>query len=322
VRVFVTGVTGFIGGHLARALATDGHEVGGFARLTSRLDADFPGRLYRGSLTDREAVRWAVRDFQPAAVLHLGAITPVAYSFDHPQEVVETNLLGTINLAEAVRRETACERFIFASSMEVYGQQVGRTEPFVETDVPTPSCPYAVAKHACEKYLEYLGQSYQFPWLALRQTNCYGRTADNRFIVEALITRMLKGGNVEAGEPTPVRNFIHVDDLVALYRRLLTVPSDEMCYNVYNTGPANGLTITELARKIKTLTKYPGKISWHKLPPRPGEVFYLNSVNDKVVAKTGWKPRVSLDEGLQRTVDFWREKMFPTNITLTSRCVA
>src|SRR5580765_8234548 len=111
MKVFVTGVTGFIGSYLAEALLNEGHEVAGYMRQTNRLNypavAKLRGKVefHYGSLTDYAAVRQALREFRPDWIAHLGAITPVAYSFEHPHEVTETNYLGTINLAEAALKE-------------------------------------------------------------------------------------------------------------------------------------------------------------------------------------------------------------------------
>ena len=106
-KVFVTGISGFIGSYLAERLLDEGYQVGGLLRQTNRLN--YPGvqrllsraDLHYGSVTDYHSVTQAFRDFQPDVICHLGAITPVAYSFSHPHEVTETNYLGVINMSEA-----------------------------------------------------------------------------------------------------------------------------------------------------------------------------------------------------------------------------
>lgn len=312
MKVFVTGITGFIGSYLAEALLKHGHEVAGLLRQTNRLNypsvQQLRGRVefHYGSLTDFSAVRQALREFRPEAICHLGAITPVAYSFDHPHEVTETNYLGTINLAEAALNECpALKRFIFASSMETYGFQMKR-EAFVETDDLHPACPYAVAKVASEKYLQYLHYAKQFPAVCFRQTNAYGRNNNDYFVVEAIITQMLKGDEINLGDPRPVRNFIFIDDLVNLYLAVLegrgTVAPDGQ---VFNTGPANGITIEELAGKIADILGWRGKINWNTRPRRPGEIFYLNSSCAKACDFIDWRPTVELAEGLRRTIQLW-----------------
>ena len=143
-RVFITGVSGFIGSYIADKLINNGYKVAALLRHTNRLNYPSVQRLlnrmtfYYGSLTDFAAVRWAISNFKPDYIIHLGAITPVAYSFDHPHEVTETNYIGTINMAESAKKECPnLKKFIFASSVEVYGYQDKR-EPFLETDEPKP----------------------------------------------------------------------------------------------------------------------------------------------------------------------------------------
>lgn len=309
MRVLVTGVTGFIGGFLAESLVKSGYEVAGFARMTSNTQVSQGISLYRGSLTDRESVRWAVKDFQPEVVCHLGAITPVAYSFDHPGEVIETNLLGTVNLSEACMREApSLRRFLFASSMEVYGDQSGSLGPYDEETPTRPSCPYAVAKLACEKYLDYLGRHHDFPWVALRQTNAYGRNHDSRFVIEGLLRQMLAGGEVVAGDPKPYRNFMHVEDLVSLYLRLVSMDFDRVKGTFYTVGPDCPISIKDLSKKLAALTGWEGSIKWNTLPKRPGEIFYLNSSNRKISSRTGWHPEISLQKGLEGVVEAWRRR--------------
>ena len=313
MKVLITGISGFVGSYLAEALLQDGHEVFGFLRQSNRLNYPSVKRLagravfLYGSLLDPQAVRGAVREAKPDAILHLGAVTPVAYSFEHPVEVTETNYLGTIHLAEAAMKECELKRFIFASSMETYGFQTKRT-PFVETDELHPACPYAVAKVASENYLQYLFYAHKFPAVSIRQTNCYGRRENDYFIVESTIVQMLKGGDVNLGDPRPVRNFLFIDDLVSLYKHLLVADSS-VDGEVFNTGPDNGVTIAELAELCQEATGWRSKINWNTRPRRPGEIFFLNSSNSKAIAELGWEPRITLKDGLQRTVCIWRENL-------------
>ena len=314
MKIFITGITGFIGSYLAEALLQDGHEVAGLLRQTNRMN--FPsvtalrGRaeFHYGSLTDAYAVRQALREFRPDAICHLGAISPVAYSFEHPVEVTETNYVGTVNLAEAALRECPnLKRFIYASSMETYGFQEKRTA-FVETDELRPACPYAVAKVAAEKYLQYLHYAHRFPDVMFRQTNAYGRKENDYFVVEAIITQMLRGGEVNLGDPRPMRNFLFISDLVALYRTVLRSDDHAIDGEVFNTGPDNAVTIEELSGMCAFAAGWEGEINWNTRPRRPGEIFYLNSSAEKAARMLDWRPEVGLSNGLERTVALWRDR--------------
>lgn len=314
MRIFITGITGFIGSYLAESLLQDGHEVAGLLRQTNRLNYPSVKRLagraefHFGSLTDYQAAAKALREFRPDAIAHLGAITPVAYSFEHPHEVTETNYMGTVNMVEASLKELPqLKKFIFASSMETYGFLDKRTA-FVETDPQRPACPYAVAKVAAEKYVQYAHYAYGFPGVAFRQTNAYGRKENDYFIVEAIITQALKSNVINLGAKEPVRNFIFIDDLVDLYKATL-VSGPEVNGCVFNTGPDNGLTIGSLTCLILNLMNWNGTVNWNTRPRRPGEIFYLNSSEAKATAMLGWQPKHTLIEGLEKTIDIWRENL-------------
>jgi nucleoside-diphosphate-sugar epimerase len=314
MRILVTGISGFIGSYLAERLLKEGHEVAGFARQTNRLNHPAFQRLlgkvqmYYGSITDAQAVKQVMRDYQPEVVGHTAAISPVAYSFDHPHEVFETNATGTINVAEAALRECRnLKRFIFCSSMETYGRNSKRTA-FTEEDAQIPSAPYGVAKVAAEKYVQYLAMAHNFPGVSFRQTNAYGRKENDYFVVEAIITQMLKGNICRLGEPAPVRNFIFIEDLLDLWTKMIHA-GPEVNGHVFNTGPDNGLSICELAAKISGIMDWKGEIQWHTRPVRPGEIPYLNSSCEKAKQMLGWEPKVSLTEGLSRTVDIWAENL-------------
>lgn len=317
-RVLITGVSGFIGSAVAESLVATGYDVSGLIRKSFRpspaLDR-LKGKveLYEGDLTDYYGLRNILTTARPDFILHFGAITPVSYSFDHPQEVTTVNYLGTINLAEAARQVLPnLKAFIFASTMEVPGIQP--EVPFTEDIVPHPNCPYAVAKFACEKYLEYMWNTYKFPTIAIRQTNCYGRKDNDYFVVEAFITQMLKSNVLNAGRKEPVRNFIHIEDMCALYRTMLKEISakeiirDEAFGEVFFVGPDNGLTIGELQATIADLMHWNGTVNWNTREIRAGEVFYLNSKNDKITEYFGWTPEISLRSGLLRTIEYWDHK--------------
>jgi nucleoside-diphosphate-sugar epimerase len=308
MRILITGISGFIGQALASQLLTDGHEVHGLYEHDTSM-AKNPGVQHQHvvNLTDHERVEEVIETVQPEAVLHLASRSEVALSFRNYIEVTEVNYVAVVNLAEACRRfAPGLKAFVMASTMETYGNAHPFTgvEAFTEETLQYPMAPYAVAKLACERYLAYMGYAYDFPYITLRQTNTYGRTDNSFFIVERIVSQMLAGDEINLGVGWPVRNFLFIDDLVELYRVLLDrLPLGE----TFVTGPDNAVTIAELVDLIAAKIGWKGTVNWDTVPERAAEVPYLNSDPAKAKRLLGWEPRVSLDEGLERTIAIWRQ---------------
>jgi UDP-glucose 4-epimerase len=306
MKVLVTGVSGFIGQHLVAALSE--HEIHGlYERPASQeKNPQIPAsRRYVCDLRDAAQVEYVVDRVQPDVVLHLAARSEVANSFANYREVSEINYLGTVTLAEACRKFCDLTLFVMASTMETYGHQDPAAGPFTEDTPQYPMAPYAVAKLACERYLAYMAYAYDFPSTVLRQTNSYGRTDNDFFVVERIITQMLAGDVCHLGDPDPVRNFLFIDDLVDLYRTILD-RTHVARGQTFVTGPDNALSIRDLAGRIAGLLDWSGDVAWHTIPKRVGEIYYLNSDPAKAGEVLGWAPKVDLDEGLRRTIDIWR----------------
>ena len=171
-RILVTGATGFIGKALAARLAEKGYEVHSLERyVTGRYSVDQKHKAitHYANLTDFPAIKNIVRDVQPEYVMHLAAISPVSFSYDHYIEVSEANYLGTINLAEACYREVPhFKQFIMAGTSEEYGMTLTDKNKTLHEDSPLhPNSPYAVAKVASDLYLRYMNEAYNFPFTVL-----------------------------------------------------------------------------------------------------------------------------------------------------------
>lgn len=309
MKTLVTGISGFLGSYLAEALVAAGHDVHGLYEHRESFDKNptVPHQnKWLGSLKDKERLENVIEEIQPDFVIHLAAKTEVALSFDNYAEVSEVNYVGTVNLAEANRRfNPNLKLFLMASTMETYGHHDPKDGAFTEETPQYPMAPYAVAKLACEKYLEYMQYAYQFPYCILRQTNAYGRKDNDFFVMERIITQMINGDECNLGDPDPVRNFIFVDDLIELYTTILN-KYDDAKWHIFVTGPDNGITIRTLADMIASQLRWEGTLNWHTIPRRPGEIYYLNSRADKVKEVLGWEPKVSLEDGIARTIDIWR----------------
>ena len=177
-KVLLTGATGFVGKELAVKLLEKKYDVHTLERyVTGRYN--FGGKSdvtnHHGSLTDYPAIKHIISDVQPDFVIHLAAISPVSFSYDHYMEVTEANYLGTINLAEACYREVKnFKQFIFAGTSEEYGMYLQSTKDKLSEDSPLlPNSPYAIAKVAADIYLRYMHQAYGFPTTVMRPYNTF-----------------------------------------------------------------------------------------------------------------------------------------------------
>jgi len=286
----ITGGTGFIGSRLIPALENRGYEVWALVRyVTGRYRLGENVKFVFADIRDYWAVKNAVRLVNPHYVIHLAAISPVSYSFEHPQEVTETNYIGTINLAEAcLRTLNSVEQFIFAGTSEEYGDQT--VFPITEKATIKPNTPYAISKASASWYLQYMMQAYGFPATIMRPFNTYGRTRNTHFVTERIITQMIKGERtVKLGDPAPVRDMVYVDDHVDAYLQVLG--NSLALFQTFNVSTGKGVTIKMLATEIRKLTGWKGHIRWNTIPNRPTDIKTLIGDNAKIKNLIGWEPK-------------------------------
>jgi nucleoside-diphosphate-sugar epimerase len=318
MSVLLTGISGFIGSELGRRLVEKGYTVHGLIRHSSgrMLDniRDYMDKVHliQGDLREYHSVRLAIRESDPEFILHVGAITPVRLSFDDPFSHIDVNLRGTANLIHAAFNLVPnLKRFILASTMEVYGWQ-DRQEPFVEGLPLHPASPYAVSKTAADMYVRMMGKVSELDYTVLRPCNSYGRKNDTGFIVEYLITSMLRKEKVYMGAPESIRDLMYVDDHVAAYLRVME--DDNANQQTFNVGIGHGTVMRALADMVAELTDYKDKIVPSYPPDYPtrpalADPPYLVLDSSRIETKIGWKPTVTLQQGLSRTVDYWRKRL-------------
>lgn len=305
--VLVTGAGGFIGSHLVESLATRGARVTAFVRYNSRdhlgwlenLPPDLAGRvtIVAGDLRDPSAVREAARDAE--YVFHLGALISIPYSYRHPQEVVETNVLGTVNILEAAR-EARTKRVIHTSTSEVYG--TARTARINEGHPLQGQSPYSASKIAADKIAESYWRAFDVPVVTVRPFNTYGPRQSARAVIPTIITQALVCEEVKLGSLMPTRDFTFVSDTVSGFMR--AAEAAEAVAREINLGSGEEVSIGDLAKKIIALVGRPVRIvcEEQRLRPPRSEVDRLHSDNSLASRLLGWKPTVSLEEGLRATI--------------------
>ncbi|KPJ61381.1 MAG: NAD-dependent dehydratase [Latescibacteria bacterium DG_63] len=308
-RVLVTGAGGFMGSHLVEKLISLKASVKAFVRYNSKgtcgfIDTFAPQtreklEIVQGDLRDPEAVRNACKDVD--VVFHLGALVAIPYSYVHPVEVVETNVLGTLNVLTAAR-DSEVGKIIHTSSSEVYG-----TAQYVPIDEKHPLCgqsPYSASKIGADQLAESFHRSFELPVAIIRPFNTYGPRQSARAVIPSVITQVISRGMVYIGATHPTRDLTYVADTVEGFIKIAECP--EALGKVTNVGSGKEVSIRQLVDKICTVIGKKAEIIFDPARLRPGksEVEQLVADTGRMKEITGWQPSVSLDEGLQKTVDW------------------
>lgn len=310
-RILVTGATGFIGSVLVEELLKEErYEVWSFERYVTGRYGD-PHRIPTvfGDLRFYNDTISALMTAQPHVIIHLAAISPVSYSLqEHPQEVNETNYLGTINLITAARKYSPnLKHFIFASTSETYGNI---PTPFNEEQEQMPVSPYGVSKLAAEKYLQYEYRAHDMPITISRAHNTYGRIKDHHFFIETVIYQMLTSNVVRLGNKDAFRDFMYVTDHTAGYHTLLDRIGDRAIMGkAYNFCSGQNYPIEEIVERLRRIIGFAGTVAWDQLPRRADDIRVLYGTYAKAQKELGWEPHVPIDEGLELTVRAWKKKL-------------
>lgn len=308
-QVLVTGAGGFIGSQLTEELVARGAAVRAFVRYNSRGDTgllklsppEVVDRLeiIAGDLRDPEAVRQAVRGSE--VVFHLGALISIPYSYLHPREVADTNIMGTFNVL-AASLEAGVQRLVHTSTSEVYG--TARRVPIDEEHPLQGQSPYSASKIGADKLAEAYYRSFDLPVVTVRPFNTYGPRQSARAVIPTIITQALTQNGIQLGSVETRRDFTYVTDTIAGFLRAAQQPGVEG--KTYNLGVGYEVTIGELADRIIRLVGRPVSIETDpdRLRPEKSEVMRLLSDNSLARDELGWQPQVDLDTGLRRTIDW------------------
>jgi dTDP-glucose 4,6-dehydratase len=312
-RILVTGAGGFIGSHLCELCLAEGAQVRAFVHYNSRNDRgmleDLDPRKLReieivaGDLRDPDAVRRAVRGCN--LVFHLGALIGIPYSYVNPADVVSTNVMGSLHVLQACL-ESEVERVVQTSTSEVYG--TAREIPMDEHHVLNPQSPYAASKIAGDKLAESFFRTYGLPVTVLRPFNTYGPRQSLRAVIPTIITQALSSRRIRLGSLEPRRDLTFVTDTARGFVAAAL------------SAGAKGATVqlgSNCETSVAELVEIVGKLLGKKLEPvseksrrRPksSEVERLLASNQRARDLLGWKPKVSLTRGLEKTIAWFKAR--------------
>jgi UDP-glucuronate 4-epimerase len=315
--VIVTGAAGFIGLHVAERLLDRGEMVIGVdnfntyydpalkAARAARLDGRAAFTMVHLDIAEHQALLELVQSSGAKRVVHLAAQAGVRYSIDNPFAYERSNLAGHLAILEACRHG-GVEHLVYASSSSVYGDRPLNGSGFKETDpAETPVSLYAATKRSCELISQSYAALYGFPQSGLRFFTVYGPWGRPDMAYYSFTHKILSGQPIEVyGEGQMARDFTYIDDIVDGIIGVLDHPPAQGVHEVYNIGDNNPVGLMTM---ISTLEGALGAEAQKVMRPmQPGDVTATFANIDKLQALTGYKPKVSLAEGLQRFVDWWR----------------
>ena len=305
----VTGVAGFIGSSIARALLAQGDQVRGVDNFSSGKQenlAEILGRVdfHEADLLDMDAMRRACAGVD--CVFHEAAIPSVPKSVKDPLGSNQANVDGTVNVLIAAR-DAKAKRVVYAASSSAYGDTP--TLPKHEEMKPDPISPYAVAKLASEYYMVSFYRCYGLETVCLRYFNIFGPRQDPTSpysgVLAKFITQMLQGEQPTIfGDGSQSRDFTYIDNAVHANLLAAKAPATAVAGGVFNVATGTRADLNETFQILKKLTGYSGDVKYG--PEREGDVKHSLADISSAEKHLGYKPQVNFEEGLRLTVDWYR----------------
>ena len=317
MKILMTGSTGFIGSQLVQRLREQEHEVVEMVRYIAggRYDFYHNNKVVMADLRDRDHVEKAVLDTQPEVIVHLAAQSAVSYSFTNAPDVISTNLLGTVALAEAARQLPDLKLFINASTSEVYGRP--QEIPSYEDSRLGATSPYAVSKLASEEFLRVLWDAYEFPILIMRPFNTFGRAlvGNSHFVVERAITQAIETRKISLHDWRPKRDFLFRDEHVDGYvKAIQTVyAGGDLAGETLNLSSGSTWTIKDMVMSVvRAAVRIENKVvdfEFSEVPDRPLDIPILQGNGQKALEMIGWEASTDLDSKIERAYDEWYNRL-------------
>jgi GDP-4-dehydro-6-deoxy-D-mannose reductase len=315
-KALITGITGFVGSHLAEYLLKEGLEVSGTSRWRSKMDnvenIKDKIHLHEADMLDAHSIYQIIDEIKPDFIFHLAAQSYVMSSWQSPANTIEVNTTGAINLFEAVRKTGLKCPVQIACSSEEYGKVYPEETPIKETNPLRPLSPYAVSKLA----MDYLGyQYYESYKINIVRTRGFNHTGPRRGEVFAESTFAKQIAEIEKGKHEAVvhvgnleakRDYTDVRDMVKAYYLAAQkcTPGD-----VYNICSGKAWAIGDVLKYLLKLSKVKIKVAVDTDRMRPSDVPILLGDNSKFVDKTGWKPEIKMEQTLEDLLNYWRERV-------------
>lgn len=311
MNVLVTGADGFIGSHLVQQLLAKGYNVRALAQYNSfnywGWLEDIPHnenlQIVTGDIRDPNLCREIAQGCN--IIFHLAALIAIPYSYIAPDSYVDTNIRGTLNILQAAR-DAKVDRIIVTSTSEVYG--TAQYVPIDEKHPKQPQSPYSATKIAADAITASFHNAFDLPVVIARPFNTYGPRQSARAIIPTIISQIATGKRtINVGDLTPTRDFNYVTDTANGFITLAQTPGIEGQEINIATGTEISMadTLHTIARLMNADVQFVTDPA--RLRPANSEVFRLCGDNTRITTLTDWRPQVSLEQGLQHTIDWFTQ---------------
>lgn len=313
-RVLITGADGFIGSHLTERLLAEGCRVKAFVYYNSFnswgwLDS-LPKKqleqieVFAGDIRDSNGVRTAMKDVD--VVFHLAALIAIPFSYHSPDSYIDTNVKGTLNIVQAAK-DMEVQRVLVTSTSEVYG--TAKYVPIDEKHERQPQSPYSASKIGADGIAESFYRSFDTPITIVRPFNTYGPRQSARAVIPTIISQLLSGKEeVFLGDIIPTRDLVFVKDTADAFIEI--AKCENLIGQDCNIATEQEISIGNLAQMIIGKINPKAKIvtEEQRLRPEKSEVYRLLGSRKKLEDNTGWKPKISLEEGINQTIEWFSNK--------------
>lgn len=321
----VTGAGGFIGSNLTEILLHKGYHVRALVHYNAMGSRGHLEEVFRngkeneaawykenrltivfGDIQDARCMRDLVEGVD--AVCHMAALIGIPYSYVAPQSYVNVNIIGTLNILEACR-DAGVKKILHTSTSETLG--TARYTPQDEKHLLQGQSPYSATKIGADKLAESYYLSFGLPVTTMRPFNTYGPRQSARAVIPTIISQALSKecSEIKLGALDPVRDLTFVTDTANAYRMVMEAPEETVAGRLYHLGVGEGISIGDLAREILDVLncEKPVVCKEERVRPEKSEVMALISDNSRIRKEVGWKPEVTLREGIKKTAD-WIQK--------------
>lgn len=307
-KVLVTGATGFVGSNLVRRLISEGYEVHILTRKKSdkwRIIDILPDlNNHIVDLLEEERLKNLVEQIEPDLIFHLA--TQVMYGGVHSpeKELIQSNLFGTINLINA------CENinykcFVNTGSSSEYGP---KNYSMKESDVCEPVNVYGISKCASTLYGNFIAKTKNKPIIGFRLFSPFGPYDDSRRLIPYAIINALQNKQLNFANPYAVRDYIYIDDILDLYLKSIDLAS-KYRGEVYNIGTGSNVSVSYVVNKILEITGSNSNVQWNSFAGRDYDCEKWEANIEKVNRDFNWEPKIHIDEGIEKTIKWFEDKL-------------